>query len=45
MWAAKDRSPLYLGGTDNTNVAMQRLFEVNGCTPERRDWELEPVDH
>lgn len=43
MWAAKARSPIYVGNTDSTNVAMQRLFEVNGCTPLRRDWELEPA--
>lgn len=44
MWAARARSALYLGSTDSTNVAMRQLLEVNGCTPERRDWELEPTD-
>lgn len=43
MWAAKARSPLYLGSTDASNTAMLRLFEVNGCIPNRKDWELEPA--
>lgn len=43
MWEAKGRSPLYLGGTDASNTAMRRLFEVNGCPEEGRNWELEPA--
>lgn len=42
MWAAKGRSPLYLGHTDASNTAMRRLFEVNGCVEESKSWELEP---
>ncbi len=43
MWVAQGRAPLYLGHTDSSNTPMLRLFEVNGCTPSGKQWELEPV--
>ena len=43
MWEVRQRAPLYLGGTDAANVPMRRLFALNGCREDGREWELEPA--